>query len=305
MAMRYIRELPSSIARGGAWSILAAVATAAVVLLAFSESRAAAVGAERVHGWQAPLGKGSIASYADLQDNGVPRTLGIAIDAAALSSLPVASTDGHHCFDRNGDGVASPATECAHTHELVVPLPDAVTRRDDVPLKWVLFNWNKHGHMPPGIYDVAHFDVHFYMVPIQDVFAIHDGPCGPEMVDCAHYDIAKQPLADGLMHPDFKDVDAVAPAMGNHLVDVSGDEFNGQPFTSSWIYGSYGGRVTFFEQMIALDFLKTRPNMCAGIKQTPEVAVSGHYPTQRCIRYDRDSDTYLVSLENFVYRAAR
>ena len=26
----------------------------------------------------------------------------------------------------------------------------------DIPFKWVLFNWNLHGHVPPGVYDLAH-----------------------------------------------------------------------------------------------------------------------------------------------------
>ena len=106
------------------------------------------------------------------------------------------------------------------------------------------------------------------------------------------------------MHPDFKDVDAVAPAMGNHLIDVDGHEFHGMPFTMSWIYGVYGGRVTFYEQMIALDLLQSRPNVCAPIKATPSVAVAGYYPTQRCVHYDDASDAYVVSLEGFSYREA-
>ena len=36
-----------------------------------------------------------------------------------------------------------------------------------MPLKWALLNWNPHGHIPPGIYDRPHFDVHFYMEPIE------------------------------------------------------------------------------------------------------------------------------------------
>jgi len=168
----------------------------------------------------------------------------------------------------------------------------------------VLLNWNLHGHVPPGVYDVPHFDVHFYMVPIEEVFAIHDGPCGPELVNCDHFAMAKMPVPDGKMHPDFSDVDAVAPAMGNHLIDLTGHEFHGMPFTASWIYGVYGGRVTFWEQMVALDYLLSRPNACSPIKSPASVAVAGYYPTQRCVRYDAGADAYVVSLEGFVYREA-
>ena len=44
---------------------------------------------------------------------------------------------------------------------------------------------------------------------------------------CDQFEIAKRPLPPNYIHPDFQDVDAVAPAMGNHLIDLTGPEFNG------------------------------------------------------------------------------
>jgi hypothetical protein len=92
--------------------------------------------------------------------------------------------------------------------------------------------------------------------------------------------------------------------MGNHLIDVGGHEFHGMPFTMSWIYGVYHGQVTFYEQMVSLDFLQSRPNVCAPIKSPALVAVTGYYPTERCVQYDASTDTYVVSLGAFVHRAA-
>lgn len=292
--------------RGLRLAVAGALTAAATALLLTTTSGAARQAVpDRVTGWRASLGQGEVTSYAELSDTGAPRAVGIAISAKALASLPPTSSDHHHCFDRNGDGATNQATECAHTHEFVIPLPDAVSQRTDMPFKWVLLNWNQHGHMPPGIYDVPHFDVHFFIDTIENTFAIHDGPCGPELVNCDHYARAKQPLPEGQMHPDFQDVDAVAPAMGNHLIDVTGHEFHGAPFTASWIYGVYDGRVTFYEQMIALGYLQTRPNSCAPIKSPPVVAQAGYYPTQRCVRYDAETDTYLISMDAFAYREAR
>jgi hypothetical protein len=142
------------------------------------------------------------------------------------------------------------------------------------------------------------------MTPIADALAIHAGPCGPELVDCDAFAAAKQPLPTGMMHPAFSDVDAVAPAMGNHLIDLGGPEFNGDRFTRSWIYGVYGGRVTFYEEMVTLAYLETKPDACTEIKSPPTVAVAGFYPTQRCVRYEPGTNSYDVSLEGFVYRAA-
>jgi hypothetical protein len=278
--------------------------TVALLLSASGSAAPAAAAADRVLGWRANLGSDEVASFAEVQGTGAPRAIGIMFSADALAGLPAEHSDGHHCSDRDGDGVTARPAECFETHEFVIPLPDAVSRRGDIPFKWALLNWNLHGHPPPGVYNVPHFDVHFYMVPIADVLAIRPGPCGPDFVDCDDFAAAKTPLPADLMHPDFKDVDAVAPAMGNHLIDLSGREFQGEPFTRSWIYGIYGGRVIFYEEMVALAYLLSRPDACAPIKSPPAVAVDGFYPTQRCVRCDASADAYVVSMEGFVYREA-
>jgi hypothetical protein len=173
-----------------------------------------------------------------------------------------------------------------------------------MPFKWALLNWNPHGHIPPGIYDKAHFDVHFYIDPIEAVFAIETGPCGPERVRCDQFARARLPVPKNYMHPDFKDVEAVAPAMGNHLVDPAAPEFRGTPFTRTWIYGVYDGRVTFYEEMVTVEFMKSRPDTCYPIKAAVAVAIAGRYPTRSCIRYSKDRSEYTVSLEGFEFRPA-
>ena len=44
----------------------------------------------------------------------------------------------------------------------------AASARADIPFKWVLLNWTPHGHIPPGVYDTPHFDVHFYLDSIEN-----------------------------------------------------------------------------------------------------------------------------------------
>ena len=104
--------------------------------------------------------------------------------------------------------------------------------------------------------------------------------------------------------PDFRDVDAVVPAMGNHLVDLTGPEFNKQPFTRSWIFGVYGGRVTFYEEMVARAFLTSKPQVCNPIKSPKAVGVSGFYPTASCIRHSPATGETTVSMEGFTFRTA-
>jgi hypothetical protein len=271
-------------------------------ILAGCASAGGGVPAGRVLGWSAGLGRGAVTSYAEFEADGAPRALGLVLSRGALDGLPADGSDRHHCFDRNRDGRIDPAAECLQAYEWVLPLPDRVARRADVPFKWVLLNWNPHGHIPPGIYDVPHFDVHFFMEPIASVFAIEAGACGPEFVRCDQFEVARRPLPPGHMHPDFKDVEGVVPAMGNHLVDLSTPEFQKQPFTRTWIYGVYDGRVTFYEEMVSRAFLLTRPSACYPIKTPAAVARGGYYPTRSCIRHDAATGEHTISMEGFVLR---
>ena len=254
-------------------------------------------------GWASPLGKGAVTTYAEFDRQGTPRAIGVAFSATALDGLPEAS-DHHRCYARAKDGAIDPSTRCQETVEHVLPLPDAAARRSDIPFKWVLLNWNHLGHIPPGIYDVPHFDVHFEMAPIERIFAIEPGPCGPEFVRCDQFQIGKKPLPSNYVHADFRDVDAVVPAMGNHLVDLTGPEFNKHPFTRSWIYGVYDGEVIFYEEMVTRSHLLSNPNACAPIKSPKAVGTRGYYPTLSCIRHDAATGEYTVSMEGFVLREA-
>jgi hypothetical protein len=268
------------------------------------QASAVAGPAPRLLGGQTDLGKGAATAYAELNGQGEPTAIGVVFSAGALDGLPMDGSDYHHCFDRNQDGTLDRATECLHSYEYVLPLPDAAARRPEVPFKWVLLNWNPAGHVPHGVYDVPHFDVHFYMEPIANVFALQSGPCGPELMRCDQFAIGKEPVPPDYVHPDFRDVDAVVPAMGNHLIDLTGPEFHDQPFTRSWIYGAYGGRITFWEEMVAHRTLVARPQSCAPIKQPKAVATGGFYPTVSCLRHDAATGATTVSLERFAFRAA-
>jgi hypothetical protein len=277
---------------------------AALAIAGCSGNQLATPAGGRVLGANASVGNGTVSSYVAFDGNGLPAAIGIVFQASALEGLPSTHSDGHHCFDRNQDGTIDLETECFGSHEWVIPLPGEAARRADIPFNWVGLNWNPHGHIPPGVYDLPHFDVHFYMEPIEKVFAIAPGPCGPEFVRCDQFKIATRPVPSNYMHPDYKNVNAVAPAMGNHLVDPTSPEFHGKRFTRTWIYGVYDGRVTFYEEMLTREYLLSRPDTCVPIKSPAAVAVTGYYPTRTCTRYLPRSNEYMVSMEGFVLREA-
>lgn len=116
--------------------------------------------------------------------------------------------------------------------------------------------------------------------------------------------IARKPVPVNYIHADYKDVEAVVPAMGNHLIDLTAPEFNKQPFTRSMIFGVYDGKVTFYEEMVTRDHLLSKPNACTPIKLPKAYAVTGYYPTSSCIQYDALLGEYTVSMEQFVLRQA-
>jgi len=275
----------------------------AVLAAAGCSSERADTSPSRLSSWQLKLGNGTVSGYAELESGGIPAAIGVVWSAGALEGLPTGS-DEHRCFGRNKDGAINADTKCQHTHEFVIPLPDAVARRADIPFKWVLLNWNPEGHIPPGVYDVPHFDVHFEMAPIADVFAIEAGACGPEFVRCDQFQRGRRPLPPNYLAPDYVDVQAVVPAMGNHLIDTTGPEFQKQPFTRSWIYGVYEGNVIFYEAMVTRTYMVSKPNGCLPIKAAKAVAVAGFYPSQYCVRYNAATGEYSVSMEKFTRRDA-
>jgi len=249
------------------------------------------------------VGDATAQSYAEFDETGKPIAVGLVFSPTFFDQLPAGHSDLHHCFDKDGNGTVDPATECLQEYEWAIPLPSAVASRSDIPFKWALLNWNPVGHIPPGVYDVPHFDIHFYMDPIESVYALQPGACG-EMIRCDQFEIATKPVPPNYVASDYINVDAAAPAMGNHLIDPTGSEFNGTPFTRTWIYGAYDGRITFYEEMVTRAFLMEKNSECFDIKTPPAVAVTGYYPTSTCYGYDPQTGETTVSLGHFELRNA-
>lgn len=253
-------------------------------------------------GAEVRLGEGTVSSFVHFDRDRAPLAIGVIFSGDALDKLPTSRSDEHRCFDHDDDGAIQPDAECMPTHERVIPLPAEASRRSDIPFKWILLNWNGGGHAPPNIYDLPHFDIHYFMDPIEKTFALMPGPCGGEFMRCDQFERAIRPVPSNYIHPDFKNVDAAAPAMGNHLVDLTAKEFQGEVFDRTWIYGSYDGRITFWEEMVTRDYLAGRPNTCFDIKTPAAVEIAGYYPTKSCFRTNAETNEVSVGIEDFVYR---
>jgi hypothetical protein len=217
------------------------------------------------------MGNGAAWSWVQLDSRGNPSSLGITFTETALSGLD--------------------EDPSIHTMEYELSLPKQKVR----PYTHIVVNWNPRGHVPPGIYDVPHFDFHFYfMAPSERVKITAKGD------DIARSDrkLPAQYVPEGYILPKGTQ----EPRMGSHWIDPGSPEFHNKPFTKTFIYGSYNGEVTFLEPMAAKSFLETKPDVTERIKLPVAYKKHGYYPTGYRIRYDPVRKEYSVSLDGLTYR---
>ena len=245
------------------------------------------------------LGDGYLESYVKTDNKGAVKELGVLISEEVLESLPTEKNDGTTCWDKNEDGVLDRDNECGAGHVRVLYLPKLL----GLPFKYVLFNWQPLGHGPVDIYDKGHFDMHVFIQDNLDRLAIRPGPCNA-IINCDDFERAQKPVPEEFfpVGMSYQPGGAAQAYMGNHLGDFDHPEWHGEPLTHAITYGIYDGHITFLEPLVAVEWLKTKPNECEPIKQAPEVEITGYYPLTFCTRYVANAHKYAMTLEDFVYR---
>lgn len=250
------------------------------------------------------LGEGTVRTYAELGAGGAPQAIGFLVDESAFKGLPPLRNMTSRCFELNGNGKIDDSSECEGDLEVRFALPDALTKRSDIPFRWVGMNWNAEGH-PPEAWSVPHFDFHFYIASRNQLARIRVGRC-KFFIHCDDLERATTPVPAKYLAADHVNVDAAVSMMGNHLIDARTPELGDPPrkFTHTWIFGAYDGHITFYEPMITLEFFMSRPEVCAPIRQPAAREKTGYYPTEYCIRYHPGRKAYTVSIEGLVKRPA-
>jgi hypothetical protein len=214
-------------------------------------------------GEKVALGDGHVWSFVKTDDAGEPLSIGIKFDEKALQNLPT----GHQ-----------------HGHSTVLKMPKDKAL---APFDHITFDWNEHGHEPDGVYNIPHFDCHFYLISTAAQNAI-----GP--FDTVEF---RKPLAAEYMPPLYLDTNEGVPAMGVHLVDLTSPEIAGTgTFTKTFIYGKYDGQITFLEPMLTLDYIKSKPTGTIPIRQPEKFAKNGSYPTNYAVRYDASKKEYSITM---------
>lgn len=234
-----------------------------------------------LYGPTEPLGNGAMRAYVDVVD-GVPVEMGVALTAAALEGLPT----GHH----------DPGAIVIHDHdvmfEYVLDLPEG----NPTPFRHVALNWNPSGHEPAGVYTTPHFDFHFNLITDAERRTIT--PEDPNFeAKGERFPVERQLPAGYVALP------GAVPLMGTHWIDPTTPELNGQPFTETFIFGTWDGALIFAEPMITKAFIESRPDFREEIPVPADVDVPGYYPSAYAIRWNEATQEYRISLEGFVSRS--
>lgn len=215
------------------------------------------------------VGGGTARTYVESSFGGELREIGIVLTEAAIAGLPAAGT------------------------LYLLPLPQVAVE----PYKHVTLNWNPTGHPPAGVFTPPHFDVHFYTITEAERTAI--SPTDPQFAVKA----ARTPSAEFIPTGYTRDPGAV-PNMGTHWADPSGPEFNGQPFSKTFIYGSWDGAFMFYEPMFTKALLDSKSAIATTVLKIPSrYSKAGSYPTSYKLGFDAGSKEFVIALTGLVPRS--
>jgi hypothetical protein len=251
-----------------------------------------AAGAYLSYGAPIQLGEGQARAYVVRNPKtGHPVEVGVALTEGALQGLPQTGAHG-------GNG---------HEHyaSYLLELP----ADHGTPYRFVELDWNPKGHGGP--YTAQHFDVHFYRISLAE----HDA------IDPARADYAQQasafPAAGELpasyvsshLLMKLPPEKAAVPRMGLHWLDSHSPELppRNQPFTATFIIGSWGGKVIFDEPMVTRDFILAHRDSISGGTSIPVPASdryvpAGFYMDSYRVSFDRAAGEYRVALTGLAWR---
>lgn len=223
-------------------------------------------------GPEVQVNNGKAWTWVQLKEDGTPERLAITINDAAMNSVPVGDNGGggHNMTENNYVLTLHP-------------------KASSMLFKHIWLNWNPAGHEPPGIYDLPHFDLHYYMITNAEREAMDNAKLNlnpPKEYFPTNY------IAPGL----------AVPTMGNHWIDTTSPELKGQTFAQTMILGSYDNKVIFYEPMITKAFLQGQTNYERSIPQPAKFQKTGYYPTKlRVVKHDGVTE---IILDGFTHRQA-
>lgn len=289
---------------------LVLASSSAIALSVFTPTADEFAAPKRHEGAAQRVGKGTVRAYviADENDPNVPIEVGVALSEGAMEGLPAPMKMDHAAMAAGGG-------EHLDMTNWILELP----AKNPTPYKFVQFGWNPKGHEPPGVWDVPHFDFHFYTVPLAVRNSID--PADPSFAAKAE----KYPARE-LVAPNYLDAATAAkttrqamtiPQMGMHWIDVrtpeiqamAGNPAGYKPFTTTYIYGSWNGEFIFAEPMITRAYLLEKKAAAETAVRDELIPVpsanfekAGYYPAAYRITYDARAREYRIALTQFTRR---
>jgi hypothetical protein len=265
-------------------------------------------GAHRQYGTPVKVGNGTVRTYivSDARQGGRPLEIGVAMSEKSLDGLPAGapmSATGH-----------DQAAMAMNMYLLDLPAQNPTQYR------FVQFDWNPNGHEPAGVYDLPHFDFHFYTVPVEVRNSIV--PSDPQYAAKAANFPAPEYRApfyiDAATPAGAPPAAVTVPQMGLHWLDVRSPELQAmagnpagyRPFTKTFIYGSWDGQFIFDEPMITRAYIlekktATDPAVVDEVIPVPTAAKyspAGFYPSAYRITWDAQQKEYRIALTQLSWR---
>jgi len=302
--------------RAPALALVAAVAAcgespaSAATLQATQPLAARSPDGQRQYGPPVTVGRGRARTYV-VYDNATGNTrapieVGVALDEGVMDGLPGMEPMSHRASSGNPHDHGTP-------NVYVLSLPPGAP----APYRFVAFDWNPAGHVPPGVYDIPHFDVHFWTASEEERAAIV--PTNPDFARFAARlpNEAQVPPSYVVAAPPGTPPEAVAvPLMGVHWADMRSPEL--QPpespahkaFTTTMLWGSWNGRFVFIEPMITRAYLLAKKSTTDAavrdellpLEMPAEVAAPGYYPGAYRITWDGEAREYRIALTTLSWR---
>lgn len=263
-------------------------------------SQASDPGVHRQYGTPQKIGNGMVRTYVvlDQKQGGAPLEVGVALTEGAMDNLP------------------APVPGTMNMHMFLLDMP----AQNPTPYKFVQFDWNPMGHEPAGVYDLPHFDFHFYTVSKEVRASIL--PSDPQYAQKAANFPAPEYRApfyiDAATPAGITPAQASVPQMGLHWLDVRSPELQGmagnpagfKPFTKTFIYGSWDGQFIFDEPMITRAYIMEKRSATDAAVRDEIIPVptaqryspAGYYPSAYRIAWDAQAKEYRVSLVQLSWR---
>lgn len=217
----------------------------------------------------------TIATWATLGGDGKVNAVGWNLPLAAVSALEGAKFDARVWMN----------------------VPEEVKR--DTSITGIGYDYLAIGHVPNGVYNVAHWEFHVVFQDFPEVQAI---TCSDPTLPAPNL----VPQGWGVLPPP----DNCFSAMGIHAINFAAPEFNAQRFTYTNLLVYYRGdgklkdvgtKLTSFEPKATVQLLKERKTFTIPFPAMPANAVGrpGMIPSTLTAEYNATADAYVITVSGF------